>query len=213
MCKQYPSVWFHVDGAYGGNSFLLPEMRHFKEGLEYADSFNCNANKFLLCSFDSSCLWVRSVSDLKNAFVVTPVYLEQDKDPDYDGEQLRHYGIPLSRRFRALKLWFVLRTYGISGLQAYMRNHIKLAKRFMSHVLADKRFRHVGETHLGLVVFRLNVDASTSIGDKVNIELLERLNKSGEIHMIPTSFDKEYVIRFCVTNEHASEDDIGNRFV
>lgn len=77
-------------------------------------------------------------------------------------------------------------------------------------MLNDKRFKHIGETHLGLVVFKLNIDARTSVSNQLNAELLARLNKSGEIHMIPTTFHKEYVIRFCVTNEYASNDDIGN---
>lgn len=209
VVQKYPSIWFHVDGAYGGNTFILPEMRHFKEGLEYADSFNVNPNKLLCTSFDCSCMWVKDVPGLKDALVVSPEYLRQDSNPEVDGEELRHYGIPLSRRFRALKLWFVLRTYGISGLQSYIRTHISLAKRFENHIKSDSRFSVTNQVHVALVCFKLNVDANQAIADRVNMEFLERVNSSGEIHMIPTKFHGVYVIRFAITYEFASEEDIG----
>lgn len=208
ICKQYPTIWFHVDGAYGGNSFLLDEMRHFKNGMEYADSFNTNPNKFALTQFDCSCFWVKNVNDLKQALVVQPIYLAQDTNPEKDGEEFRHYGIPLSRRFRSLKLWCVLRSYGIYGLQNYMRNHIKLAKRLESFVRADKRFSMENNVYMGLVCFRLIIN-DTKMSDRVNAELLQRMNESGKIHMIPTTFRGNFVIRMCITNEHANEEEIG----
>lgn len=153
VCSDYGSIWFHVDGAYAGNSFILPEMRHFLRGIEFADSFCTNPNKLLLTNFDASALWVKDVMALKSALTVNPLYLQHEQQSsaiDY-----RHYGIPLSRRFRALKLWFVLRTYGITGLQKYIRNHIELAKRFENHVRSDDRFEVRNNVHLGLVCFRL----------------------------------------------------------
>lgn len=152
VCKEVPSIWFHVDGAYAGNSFILPEMRRFKEGLEYADSFNTNPNKLLLTNFDASALWVRDVNGLKSALTVTPLYLQHEHSSAID---YRHYGIPLSRRFRALKLWFVFRTYGIAGIQKYIRNHITLAKRFETLVNCDERFEVCNDVYLGLVCYRL----------------------------------------------------------
>lgn len=152
VCREVPSIWFHVDGAYAGNSFILPEMRKFKEGLEYADSFNTNPNKLLLTSFDASTMWVKDVMLLKTALTVNPLYLQHEHSSAID---YRHYGIPLSRRFRALKLWFVFRSYGITGLQKYIRNHIKLAKYFEQLVEEDDRFEVRNDVHLGLVCFRL----------------------------------------------------------
>lgn len=152
VCREHPTIWFHVDGAYAGNSFILPEMRHLKKGLEYADSFNTNPNKLLLVNFDASAMWVKDVLALKMALTVNPLYLQHEHDSSID---YRHYGIPLSRRFRALKLWFVFRTYGILGLQNYIRNHIALAKRFESLVEADDRFEVCNDVYLGLVCFRL----------------------------------------------------------
>lgn len=152
VCREVPSIWFHVDGAYAGNSFILPEMRKFKAGLEYADSFNTNPNKLLLTSFDASTMWVKDVMLLKTALTVNPLYLQHEHSSAID---YRHYGIPLSRRFRALKLWFVFRSYGIAGLQKYIRNHIQLAKYFEQLVEEDDRFEVRNDVHLGLVCFRL----------------------------------------------------------
>lgn len=152
VCEQVPSVWFHVDGAYAGNSFILPEMRRFKEGLEYANSFNVNPNKLLTISFDAAAMWVKDVLVLKTALTVNPLYLQHEHSSAID---YRHYGIPLSRRFRSLKLWFVMRTYGIAGLRAYIRNHIQLASLFERLVNDDDRFEVRNDVHLGLVCFRL----------------------------------------------------------
>lgn len=152
ICKKYSTIWFHIDAAYAGNSFILPEMRKFKNGIEYADSFCTNPNKLLLTNFDASALWVKDVLSLQSALTVNPLYLQHEHSSSID---YRHYGIPLSRRFRSLKLWFVFRTYGISGLQNYIRNHIKLAKKFEQLVNKDDRFEVLNNVHLGLVCFRL----------------------------------------------------------
>lgn len=200
VCKSVPSIWFHVDGAYAGNSFILPEMRHFKNGIEYADSFNTNPNKLLLTNFDASAMWVRDVMALKKALTVNALYLEHSNNCAID---YRHYGIPLSRRFRALKLWFVFRTYGIAGLQKYIRNHIALAKTFEDLVHSDDRFEVRNDVHLGLVCFRLKNS------DEVNQEFLARINLTGRLHMIPAKVLDKYCIRFCVTYEHATAEHIG----
>ncbi|XP_055608424.1 aromatic-L-amino-acid decarboxylase [Uranotaenia lowii] len=199
VCKSIPSIWFHVDGAYAGNSFILPEMRHFKQGLEYADSFNTNPNKLLLTNFDASALWVKDVKLLTTALAVDPLYLQHDHSSAVD---FRHYGIPLSRRFRALKLWFVFRSYGIVGLQKYIRNHIALAKRFESIVSSDERFEVRNDVNLGLVCFRLKSH------DRINRDLLARINHSGKFHMTPAMVRGKYIIRFCVTYEHATAEQV-----
>ncbi|XP_075166493.1 tyrosine decarboxylase 1 isoform X2 [Haematobia irritans] len=199
VCKEVPSIWFHVDGAYAGNSFILPEMRKFSEGLEYADSFNTNPNKLLLTNFDASAMWVKDVMSLKTALNVNPLYLQHEHDKAID---YRHYGIPLSRRFRALKLWFVFRSYGITGLQAYIRNHMALAKKFEMLVRKDERFEVRNDVYLGLVCFRMRA------ADTYNQELLAQINHSGKMHMIPSMVNGKYVIRFCVTYEHATEKEV-----
>ncbi|XP_019873389.1 tyrosine decarboxylase isoform X2 [Aethina tumida] len=200
VCQKFTSVWLHVDGAYAGNAFICPELKYLLAGIEYADSFNTNPNKWLLTNFDCSTMWVRDRIRLTSALVVDPLYLQHgysDATIDY-----RHWGVPLSRRFRSLKLWFVLRSYGISGLQKYIRHHIKLAKLFEEHVLKDKRFEICNEVKLGLVCFRLKG------ADKINEKLLSNINASGKLHMVPANVNDKYVIRFCVTAQNASEADI-----
>jgi glutamate/tyrosine decarboxylase-like PLP-dependent enzyme len=152
-CKKYETCWLHVDGAYAGSSFICPENRKFMDGFEFIDSFNTNGNKFCLANFDLSCLWAKDNEKLCEGFVIDPVYLHHENDNDVI--DLRHYGIPLSRRFRALKLFFIFRLYGVEGIQKYHRNHMKLAKYFEGLVRLDDRFEIMNDVYLGLVGFRL----------------------------------------------------------
>jgi len=199
LCREV-GAWLHVDGSYAGNSFICPEMRYLMAGIEYADSFNINPNKWMLVSFDCSCMWVKDKHKFTQGMVVNPLYLQHsnsDSTIDY-----RHWGVPLSRRFRALKLWFVIRSYGVSGLQEYIRNHCRLAKMFESKVLQDSRFRVVNDVQVGLVCFKL-------IGSNaLNRKLLDTINNSGRLHMVPTNMKGEYVIRFALCAENASADDV-----
>ncbi|CAG9537178.1 unnamed protein product [Cercopithifilaria johnstoni] len=199
VCKEN-DLWLHVDGAYGGSAMICPEFRPLMEGIEYAMSFNTNPNKFMLINFDCSTMWVKDRYKLTQALVVDPLYLQHswtDKAIDY-----RHWSIPLSRRFRSLKLWFVIRVYGVEGLQNYIRRHCRLAKLFEQLIRADNIFEIVGEVILGLVCFRMIAS------EEMNQELLTKLNSSGRIHMVPASLNGRFVIRFCVCAEHATEKDI-----
>ncbi|KAL1463194.1 hypothetical protein WDU94_014971 [Cyamophila willieti] len=204
VAKEF-DVWLHVDGAYAGSSFICPEFRPFMNGIEYADSFNVNVNKWMLTAFDSSCLWVADRYKLTSALVVDPLYLQHGHEGAID---YRHWGIPLSRRFRSLKLWFVIRTYGLSGLQKYIRRHCELAKLFEAKVRRDPRFEISNDVRLGLVCFRLKGDGNIVTTDQNNRKLLEDINASGRLHMVPASVNDKYVIRFCVTAQNANENDI-----
>lgn len=199
ICKEN-ELWLHVDAAYSGSAFICPEFRPLMNGIEYAMSFNTNPNKWLLINFDCSTMWVRDRFKLTQALVVDPLYLQHswmDKSIDY-----RHWGIPLSRRFRSLKLWFVIRMYGIDGLQKYIREHVRLAKKMEAMLRADAKFEIVNEVIMGLVCFRMKGD------DETNQTLLTRLNASGRIHMVPASLGDRFVIRFCVCAENATDKDI-----
>ncbi|KAK9695747.1 Pyridoxal-dependent decarboxylase conserved domain [Popillia japonica] len=200
ICQKFPCVWLHVDAAYAGNAMICPELKYLLAGVEYADSFNTNPNKWLLVNFDCSTMWVRDKIRLTSALVVDPLYLQHgytDSAIDY-----RHWGVPLSRRFRSLKLWFVLRSYGIKGIQNYIRHHINLAKRFESHVRKDRRFEVCNDVFLGLVCFRLKGS------DELNKKLLSNINASGKIHMVPATVREKYIIRFCVVAQNSTKDDI-----
>nr|CAH7725483.1 unnamed protein product [Callosobruchus chinensis] len=201
VCQKFPGVWLHVDAAYAGNAFICPELKYLLKGVEYADSFNTNPNKWLLTAFDCSAMWVRDKLKLTKALVVNPLYLEHSHSKDLSIDY-RHWGIPLSRRFRSLKLWFVFRRLGISGLQNYIRHHIKLAQRFEELVIKDKRFEVCNEVKLGLVCFRLRGT------DQLNKQLLLNINESGRLHMVPAQINEKYIIRFCVTDVNAKEADI-----
>lgn len=193
-------LWLHVDAAYAGSAMICPEFRYLMNGIEHAMSFNTNPNKWMLVNFDCSTMWVKDRFKLTQALVVDPLYLQHswtDKAIDY-----RHWGIPLSRRFRSLKLWFVIRMYGVDGIQKYIRSHVRLAKKFESLLLADDLFEIVGDVLMGLVCFRLRAS------DEINQNLLTKLNSSGLIHMVPASLSDRFVIRFCVCSENANDRDI-----
>ena len=170
ICKEM-GAWLHVDASYAGSAFICPEFRYLMKGIEYADSFNMNPNKWMLVNFDISTMWVRNRFKLTQALVVDPLYLQHSYSEsaiDY-----RHWGIPLSRRFRSLKLWFVIRSYGVTGLQEYVRNHCRLAKLFETRVNEDARFKVMNDVKTGLVCFRV-------IGtNNVNKLLLSTINASG----------------------------------
>lgn len=204
---NYPTIWLHVDGAYAGNSLILPEMRDIARGFEYIHSFNTNPNKFLLTPFDASCLWVRNMSQLKRSMFVDPPYLEKAEN---EGEDLRHYSVSFSRRFRSLKLWVVLRNYGLDGLRNFMRTTINCAQHLVSLIKSDNRFALENEPRLGLVCFRIFVPhLQSGLLDLINMEFLHRMNESGRIFMVPATFKSKYIIRFCITKEHITNEDIG----
>lgn len=199
ICR-YEDIYCHVDGAYAGSALICPEFRPYIDGLELADSFNFNPNKWMLMNFDCSCLWVKDKYMLTKALSVNPIYLrykEQDHAIDY-----RHWGIALSRRFRALKIWFTIRSYGIVGLQKYIREHCRLAKYFEKLMKTDERFEIMGKVDLGLVCFRIKGP------NQISQNLLFKLNDEGQIHMIPSMLEDKYMIRFCVNAENANDDDM-----
>ncbi len=154
ICKEY-DIWLHIDAAYAGSAFLCDEYRNFLDGVEYAQSFVFNASKWLMVNFDCACFWVESSKTLHQTFTVAPLYLKHK----YSGDAIdyMHWQVGLSRRFRALKLWFVIRSFGIKGLQEHIRKGIKLAELFENLVTADSRFEIPAKRHLGLVVFRIKV--------------------------------------------------------
>lgn len=201
ICEE-EKLWLHVDAAYAGSALICPEFQHLLKGIERVNSFNMNPSKWMLVNFDCSTMWVRDRKILTNALTVDPLYLQHShSDAAVD---FRHWGIPLSRRFRSLKLWFVIRTYGVEGLQRYIREHCRLAKKFESLVKNDDRFETRGKVTMGLVCFRLK----GRNGRTQN--LLRAINMSGKLYMVPAIVNDDYVIRFAICAPNACDDDVTN---
>ncbi|XP_049867355.1 3,4-dihydroxyphenylacetaldehyde synthase-like [Pectinophora gossypiella] len=194
-------VWLHVDAAYAGAAFICPEYRHLMKGIEFVDSFDVNPHKWMLVNFDCSAMWVKNGYDLINTFDVQRIYLDDIKTtikiPDY-----RHWQMPLGRRFRALKLWTVLRIYGAEGLRNHIRNQISLAQYFAKLARADNRVVVEPESSMGLVCFRL-ID-----GDKVTKKLLENLTEKKKVYMVAGSYRGRYMIRFVICSRVTKKEDI-----
>ncbi|XP_050395851.1 histidine decarboxylase [Patella vulgata] len=193
-------LWMHIDAAYAGTAFICPEYRKYMEGIEHAQTFAFNPSKWMMVHFDCTAMWVKNSGALHRTFNVDPLYLKHENSGaaiDY-----MHWQIPLSRRFRALKLWFVLRSFGVEGIQKHVREGVRLAKVFENMIRKDKRFEIPAERILGMVVFRL-------AGENDLTELLlKRLNHSGKVHMVPAALKGKYVIRFTVTSQYTTHSDI-----
>lgn len=191
-------VWLHIDAAYAGSAALCPELRPLFAGWERADSLVVNPHKWLFTPMDCSTFWTRRPEDLRRAFSLVPEYLRVSEDV----VSLSEYGIPLGRRFRALKLWAVLRCYGRSGLQQRIREAIRLAARFEGWVSEEPGWEICAPRPFSLVCFRL------AGSDEVNEALLERVNASGEVYLSHTRLDGRYVLRLAVGNARTTEDDV-----
>ncbi|KAF6301599.1 dopa decarboxylase [Rhinolophus ferrumequinum] len=191
ICNK-EGMWLHIDAAYAGSAFICPEFRHLLNGVEFADSFNFNPHKWLLVNFDCSAMWVKKRADLTGAFKLDPLYLKHSHQDSGLITDYRHWQLPLGRRFRSLKLWFVCRMYGVTGLQAYIRKHVQLAHEFESFVHQDPRFEICAEVTLGLVCFRLKGS------NKLNEALLERINGAKKIHLVPCHLRDKFVLRFAI---------------
>ncbi len=191
ICKR-EHLWLHVDAAMAGTAALCPELRFIHDGLEAADSYCFNPHKWMLTNFDCDCFWVADRSALIGALGILPEYLRNQATATGNVIDYRDWQVPLGRRFRALKLWFVIRWYGVEGLQAHVRRHVQLAQEFASWVEEDARFELVLPPPLNLVCFRLRAT------DAVNETLLQRLNASGALYLTHTRLDGRYVLRFCV---------------
>ncbi|KAG8442709.1 hypothetical protein GDO86_011488 [Hymenochirus boettgeri] len=185
-------LWMHIDAAYAGSAFICPEFRYLMKGVEFADSFNFNPHKWLLVNFDCSAFWVKKRSDLIGAFKMDPVYLQYDQQESGLVTDYRHWQIPLGRRFRSLKLWFVFRIYGIKGLQTHIRKHVDLAREFLNHLSLDERFEVCAPVILGLVCFRLKGS------NELNKILLQKINNAKKIHIVPCCLGSTFVLRFAV---------------
>lgn len=189
IARTHSSTWFHVDAAHAGAACICPEYQPWLTGIDRADSFCFNPHKWLLTNFDCDCFWTRDRASLIASMSITPEYLRNAATDSGAVFDYRDWHVPLGRRFRSLKLWFVLRHYGLEGLRAYIREHMRLAQLFESLVTADDRFELAAPRTMNLVCFRLRPLPSESPADTDarNKQLLDAINASGLAYLTHTS--------------------------
>jgi aromatic-L-amino-acid decarboxylase len=192
ICRAQ-GLWLHVDAAMCGTAALCPEFRHIHAGLEHADSYAFNPHKWMFTNFDCDCFFVADRAALIKTLSVLPEYLRNQATESGAVIDYRDWHVPLGRRFRALKLWFVIRHYGVEGLRHQVRRHVALAQDFARWVQASERFELAVPAPLNLVCFRHRN------GDQINRQLLDRLNHSGALYLTHTVLNDRYTLRFCVS--------------
>ncbi len=191
ICREN-ELWLHVDAAMSGTAALCPEFRHIHAGLEFADSYCFNPHKWMFTNFDCDCFYVADRKALIQTLSVLPEYLRNKATETGAVIDYRDWQIPLGRRFRSLKLWFVIRHYGVEGLQHHIRTHVELTQSFAGWMKLDDRFELAAPAPLNLVCFRHKG------GDDVNQLLMDRLNRSGDLYLTHTRLSDRMALRFCV---------------
>jgi aromatic-L-amino-acid decarboxylase len=185
-------AWLHVDGAWAGVAAVAPELRWLNDGFDAVDSYCTNPHKWLLTNFDCDAFWVADRLALIGALSILPEYLRNAATESGAVVDYRDWQVPLGRRFRALKLWAVIRWYGAEGLRAHIRTHVGLAQEFASWVAADDRFEIVAPHPLSLVTFRLHA------GDEATRALMERVNRSGQMYLTHTLVNGAVALRMAI---------------
>ena len=193
IAKKY-NIWHHVDAAYAGSALFLDEYKKDIKNIKYADSFVFNPHKWMLTNFDCSLYYVKDEEKLIKTLEIHPEYL---KSTSKNIKNYKDWSIQLGRRFRALKLWFVIRSYGVDGIKKYLRNHINLAKYLKKIITDDKDFELTTNQNMNMINFRFNPKNSKTNNEinKLNIKLIDELNKSGKIYLSHTMINDIYSIR------------------
>ena len=196
-------LWLHVDAAFAGTAAILPEKRDMLRGAEYMDSFVFNPHKWMFTNFDCSAYFVKDPEVLIRTFEVHPEYLKTGVDDQV--KNFRDWGIQLGRRFRALKLWFVIRSYGVKGLQEMIREHIRLADIFKNRVEEHKHFELMAPVSLSVVCFRLNDGRPEDSLNRLNSQFLDILNHTGKVFLTHTTLKGKYVLRMAIGQRTTEE--------
>ncbi|GBD35344.1 L-2,4-diaminobutyrate decarboxylase [bacterium HR36] len=198
IARRY-GLWLHVDAAMAGTAAIWPEFRYLHDGLELADSYCFNPHKWMGVNLDCDCFFVADRQALIRALSVLPEYLRNPASESGQVIDYRDWQIPLGRRFRALKLWFVLRSFGAEGLRTLVRRHVALARLFTDWLASDPRFELAAPVSLNLVCFRLRAD------DATNQTFLHRLNASGRLYLTHTRVRERFTLRLCIGNLRTQE--------
>ncbi len=197
ICRRN-DLWLHVDAAYAGTALLLPEFRWMIEGIENVDTFVFNPHKWMFTNFDCTAYFVKDKGTLIRTFEILPEYLKTK-----EGQQVNNYrdwGVPLGRRFRALKLWFVIRSFGVSGLQEKIRSHIRWAHELSEKIQATQDFQLLAPVPLATICFRykpVGINDENRLNE-LNAELMETLNATGKLYLTHTKLDGVYTLRLVI---------------
>jgi aromatic-L-amino-acid decarboxylase len=198
ICRR-EGLWLHVDAAMIGTAAICPEYRYIHAGMEFADSYCFNPHKWMFTNFDCDCFYVGDRAVLINTLSVLPEYLRNQATESGAVIDYRDWQISLGRRFRSLKLWFVIRHYGVEGLRYHIRRHVELAQKFAQWVQDDQRFELAMLPPFNLVCFR------HVRGETINQQLLEHVNRSGQLYLTHTKLNDKYTLRFCVGQTRTEE--------
>jgi aromatic-L-amino-acid decarboxylase len=185
-------IWLHVDAAMAGTAAICPEFHSILDGLELADSFCFNPHKWMFTNFDCDCFFVADRASLIRALSILPEYLRNQATASGAVIDYRDWQVPLGRRFRALKLWFVLRCFGVENLQNRIREHVKLAQELSQWLREDERFELAAPVTFSLVCFRHRG------GEEANQRMLDSLNASGKLMLSHTRLDQKLTLRLSI---------------
>lgn len=206
ICKKY-NIWLHVDAAYAGSAMVLHDYRWIMEGIEDADSFVFNPHKWMFTNFDCSALFVKDEETLIKTFQLVPEYLKSDLD-----KQVHNYsdwGVQLGRRFRALKLWFVLRSFGAENIRNTIRQHIEWGRMFENFVRDNPAFELLAPRTLNLVCFRfVNPKYSDDELNDINASLLKEINATGKMYISHTKLNGKFALRFVASQTYVRKEHI-----
>jgi len=208
IAKKY-NIWYHIDGAMIGSALFLPEFQHLSKGINLADTFVFNPHKWLFTNFDCSAYFVKDKNSLIRTFQITPSFLQTNFDDIVNN--YRDWGIPLGRRFRALKLWFVLRSFGIEGIRNKIRNHISYAQTLVELIGADKRFELLAPVNFSTICFRYNDKTKNHSENDLNIlnkKILDAVNESGYAFLSHTTLNGKFAIRFSIGQTNTELQDV-----
>jgi aromatic-L-amino-acid decarboxylase len=196
------NCWFHIDAAMSGTAMICPEFRHFMKGAESADSFTFNPHKWMFTNFDCDVFWVANRNELINTFSILPEYLKNKATESGAVFDYRDWHVQLGRRFRALKLWFVIRHYGVEGLQFHIRKHVQLAAEFAKWISESSDFELFVQPPLNLVCFRLKAS------DDLNLKLMNECNNTGKIYFTHTKLNNQIVLRFSIGQTNTEKEQL-----
>lgn len=204
ICEYY-QIWLHVDAAYGGSAAILPERRYVLAGCERADSFVTNPHKWMFTPVDFSAFYTRKPDILRQAFSLVPEYLRTSTNEE--ARNLMDYGVSLGRRFRALKFWFVVRAFGVEGLQARIREHIRLAQKVMQWIDQSPDFERLAPTPFSTVCFRAHPQGMEDEAriNALNEKLLDRVNETGRALLSHTKLHERFTLRLAIGNLRTTE--------